>query len=99
MPKISCLSCGGRGSYDAIGERACSGCAGTGRDYKHSKLMSKPCSRCHGSGRESYCEKRTCSSCNGKGYTNYWNLFYILFRCYLHKQYLNIFNIKLIWKK
>ena len=70
MPKITCSTCNGRGSYDVIGERSCSGCAGTGRDF-HSILMSKPCSKCHGSCRESYYEKRTCSSCNGKGYTNY----------------------------
>ncbi len=63
--KIPCSSCGGRGSYDAIGERACSGCAGTGRDYKHSKLMSKPCSKCHGSGR------KPCPACYGSGEVHY----------------------------
>ena len=70
MPKIPCSTCGGRGSYDTIGERACSGCAGSGRDL-HSDLYLTTCSKCRGSGRESYCERRTCSSCGGRGYTNY----------------------------
>ncbi len=69
MPKTPCTYCRGRGSRDVIGTRAC--CAGTGRDYKHTKLMSEPCSKCRGSGRESYYERRTCSSCGGRGYTNY----------------------------
>lgn len=63
---MQCGVCQGRGFYDVMGERACYGCAGTGRDMQ-SDLMALPCNVCNGRRRLSYCEKRKCNNCGGTG--------------------------------
>ncbi len=65
-PKM-CTYCGGKGTYLGMGEEACGGCAGTGRDTK-SDLWAEPCRTCNGRGKVYYCRDFTCKKCNGSGF-------------------------------
>ena len=70
MKSRTCSTCGGRGTYDAIGMEACSKWAGTGHNL-HSKLLSEPCMKCYGNGRQSYCRRVICLTCNESGIVYY----------------------------
>jgi DnaJ-class molecular chaperone len=68
--KTTCRACNGSGSYLAMGEELCPGCAGTGRD-KNSDLWSEPCRQCNGKRRVPYCRKVLCKTCRGTGQVSY----------------------------
>lgn len=72
--KQPCSACGGRGSWQEMGEESCISCCGTGR--KGGMIIDLPnddmwCCSCRGTGRKAYCRTKCCGACNGSGNINF----------------------------